>query len=116
MSGVGVVGEHDGVLDGLVATLAEGRGHGVGRVAEEGGPAAAFFDATGRHFHEPLTSLLRAVGSRDPERHTLSLVAWSEGMMFSCVAGAFHSSAPGLEGLREGFGELLRGMLGASLS
>ncbi|MFG2521312.1 TetR/AcrR family transcriptional regulator [Streptomyces sp. NPDC048527] len=76
----------------------------------------AFFDATGAQFHEPLTALLRAAGSRDPERHTLSLVAWSEGIMFSCVAGAFHASAPDLAGLREGFGELLRGMLDSSPS
>ncbi|MFD3564603.1 TetR/AcrR family transcriptional regulator [Streptomyces sp. NPDC058686] len=76
----------------------------------------AFFDATGAQFHEPLTALLRAAGSRDPERHTLSLVAWSEGIMFSCVAGAFHASAPDLAGLREGFAELLRGMLDASPS
>ncbi|MEU8489102.1 TetR family transcriptional regulator [Streptomyces sp. NPDC048641] len=76
----------------------------------------AFFDATGAQFHEPLTALLRAAGSRDPERHTLSLVAWSEGIMFSCVAGAFHASTPDLAGLREGFAELLRGMLDASPS
>jgi DNA-binding transcriptional regulator YbjK len=75
-----------------------------------------FFDATGRQFHEPLTALLRAAGSRDPERHTLSLVAWSEGIMFSCVAGAFHASVPDLAELRAGFGELLRGMLDASPS
>ncbi|MFE5682750.1 TetR/AcrR family transcriptional regulator [Streptomyces sp. NPDC056512] len=75
-----------------------------------------FFDATGRQLHEPLTALLRAAGSRDPERHTLSLVAWSEGIMFSCVAGAFHTSVPDLAELRAGFGELLRGMLDASPS
>jgi hypothetical protein len=76
----------------------------------------AFFNETGRQFHEPLTALLRAAGSRDPERHTLSLVAWSEGIMFSCVAGAFHASVPDLAELRAGFGELLRGMLDASPS
>ncbi|MFC9533889.1 MULTISPECIES: TetR/AcrR family transcriptional regulator [unclassified Streptomyces] len=75
-----------------------------------------FFDETGRQFHEPLTALLRAAGSRDPERHTLSLVAWSEGIMFSCVAGVFHASVPDLAELRAGFGELLRGMLDASPS
>lgn len=71
----------------------------------------AFFDETGRQFREPLTGLLRAAGSRAPERHTLSLVAWTEGIMFSCVAGSFHASVPTLPELREGFGELLRGML-----
>src|SRR5690606_7225461 len=34
---VGVVGESDGVLDGLVAALAEGGRHGVGGVADQGG-------------------------------------------------------------------------------
>ncbi|MGP3770826.1 TetR/AcrR family transcriptional regulator [Streptomyces sp. SDT5-1] len=71
-----------------------------------------FFDETGRQFREPLTDLLRAAGSRAPERHTLSLVAWTEGIMFSCVAGSFHASVPTLAELREGFGELLHGMLG----
>ncbi|MEV5609978.1 TetR/AcrR family transcriptional regulator [Streptomyces sp. NPDC052225] len=71
----------------------------------------AFFDDAGRQFRQPLTALLRAAGSPDPERHTLSLVAWTEGIMFSCVAGSFHAAVPGLAELREGYGELLRGML-----
>lgn len=64
----------------------------------------AFFDDTGRQFREPLTALLRAAGSRDPERHTLSLVAWTEGIMFSCVAGSYHAAVPSLTELRAGFG------------
>ncbi|MEE1755492.1 TetR/AcrR family transcriptional regulator [Streptomyces sp. SP18CS02] len=73
----------------------------------------AFFDETGRErFREPLTALMRAAGSPDPERHTLSLVAWCEGLMFSCSVGAFHSSVPSRAELRKGFDELLRGMLG----
>ncbi|NEB79639.1 TetR/AcrR family transcriptional regulator [Streptomyces sp. SID14478] len=70
-----------------------------------------FFDDTGRQFHRPLTELLRAAGSPDPARHTLSLVAWTEGMMFSCVAGSFHTAVPSLAELRKGFAELLHGML-----
>lgn len=71
----------------------------------------AFFDDAGRQFREPLTELLRAAGSKDPARHTLSLVAWTEGIMFSCVAGAFHATHPTVPELRAGFGELLHGML-----
>ncbi|WP_425836510.1 TetR/AcrR family transcriptional regulator [Streptomyces fractus] len=74
----------------------------------------AFFDETGRQFHEPLTTLLRAAGSENPERHTLSLVAWTEGTMFSCVAGSFHTKPPTLPALRAGYEELLHGMLTTS--
>ncbi|MEE1805765.1 TetR/AcrR family transcriptional regulator [Streptomyces sp. BE133] len=72
-----------------------------------------FFDATGRQFREPLMALMTAAGSAEPERHTLSLVAWCEGLMFSCVAGSYHRSVPTEEELRTGFTELLRGMLGS---
>lgn len=71
-----------------------------------------FYDETGRRFREPLTALMRGAGSARPEWHTLSLVAWCEGLMFSCAVGAFHSSVPSREELRAGFGELLSGMLG----
>jgi DNA-binding transcriptional regulator YbjK len=71
-----------------------------------------FFDATGRQFREPLMSLMTAAGSAEPERHTLSLVAWCEGLMFSCAAGSFSRSVPSEEELRTGFTELLTGMLG----
>ncbi|MFI7009289.1 TetR/AcrR family transcriptional regulator [Streptomyces sp. NPDC050145] len=73
-----------------------------------------FFDEAGRQFRGPLTELLRAAGSPDPARHTLSLVAWTEGIMFCCVAGTFHASVPSLAELREGYGELLHGMLGGT--
>ncbi|MGW0565035.1 TetR/AcrR family transcriptional regulator [Streptomyces sp. NPDC003016] len=72
-----------------------------------------FYDATGRHrFREPLNALMAAAGSREPERHALSLAAWCEGLMFSCAVGSYHSAVPDEEELRRGFGELLRGMLG----
>ncbi|MGW1410390.1 TetR/AcrR family transcriptional regulator [Streptomyces sp. NPDC002403] len=71
-----------------------------------------FFDATGRQFREPLIALMTAAGSADPERHALSLVAWCEGLMFSCAAGSYSRSVPSEEELRAGFAELLRGMLG----
>ena len=73
----------------------------------------AFYDETGRRFREPLTALMRAAGSARPERHALSLVAWCEGLMFSCAVGSFHSAVPDREELRTGLGELLTGMLGA---
>ncbi|TGA86110.1 TetR/AcrR family transcriptional regulator [Streptomyces sp. MZ04] len=72
----------------------------------------AYYDATGAQFREPLTAMLRAAGSPDPERHTLALVAWTDGLLFSCVAGSYHATVPGEEELRAGFRELLRGMLG----
>lgn len=70
-----------------------------------------FFDTTGGQFREPLVALMTAAGSAEPERHALSLVAWCEGLMFSCAAGSYHRSVPTEEELRNGFAELLRGML-----
>ncbi|MFB7586287.1 TetR/AcrR family transcriptional regulator [Streptomyces sp. NPDC056169] len=72
----------------------------------------AFFDAAGSAFHGPLVAAMTAAGSPEPERHALSLVAWCEGLMFSCAAGSFHAAVPGRAELRTGFDELLRGMLG----
>ncbi|MET9658177.1 TetR family transcriptional regulator [Streptomyces sp. NPDC006510] len=71
-----------------------------------------FYDATGRQFREPLMALMTAAGSAEPERHALSLVAWCEGLMFSCAAGSYNRSVPSEEELRTGFAELLSGMLG----
>ncbi|WP_225839079.1 TetR/AcrR family transcriptional regulator [Streptomyces sp. NK08204] len=72
----------------------------------------AFYDATGAVFKKQITALLTAVGSPDPARHTLSLVAWADGLMFSCAAGSFSAETPGLEELRRGLRELLGGLLG----
>ncbi|GAP48991.1 TetR/AcrR family transcriptional regulator [Streptomyces azureus] len=73
----------------------------------------AYFDATGARFRDLLTTLVTGMGSTDPARHTLSLVAWADGLMFSCVAGSFGAEAPGLEEVRAGLRELLDGMFGA---
>lgn len=62
-------------------------------------------------FREPLTVMLRRAGSPDPERHTLSLVAWCEGLLFSCTAGSFTAEVPGRPELRARLRELLHGML-----
>lgn len=72
----------------------------------------AFYDATGAVFREQLTAMLTAVGSPDPARHVLSLVAWADGLMFSCVAGTFNAEVPDLDEVRAGLRELLTGMLG----
>ncbi|MEU1004950.1 TetR/AcrR family transcriptional regulator [Streptomyces tibetensis] len=72
----------------------------------------AFFDATGARFRDQLTALVASMGSTDPARHTLSLIAWADGLMFSCVAGSFGADVPSLEEVRAGLRELLEGMLG----
>lgn len=72
----------------------------------------AYFDATGARFRDQLTALVTGMGSTDPARHTLSLIAWADGLMFSCVAGSFGADVPSLEEVRAGLRELLEGMLG----
>ncbi|MFF3346739.1 TetR/AcrR family transcriptional regulator [Streptomyces sp. NPDC002779] len=74
----------------------------------------AYFDATGARFHEQLGALMTALGSTDPARHVLSLVAWADGLMFSCVAGSFGARQPTLDEVRAGLRELLEGMFGPS--
>ncbi|MEV6180120.1 TetR/AcrR family transcriptional regulator [Streptomyces sp. NPDC052016] len=71
----------------------------------------AHFDAAGARFRDRLTVLVTAMGSTDPARHVLSLVAWADGLMFSCVAGSFHAEVPSLDQVRAGLRELLAGML-----
>ena len=71
----------------------------------------AYYDTTGAQFRRPLEALLKAAGSPAPERHTLSLTAWCEGLMFSCVAGSYHATPPTEAELRTGAAELLGGML-----
>ncbi|MGW5662338.1 TetR/AcrR family transcriptional regulator [Streptomyces sp. NPDC003758] len=71
-----------------------------------------YFDAAGARFRDQLAALLTALGSPDPARHMLSLVAWLDGLMFSCVAGTFTAEVPPLDEVRAGLRELLDGMLG----
>lgn len=71
----------------------------------------SFFDAAGSVFRGPLIAAMAAAGSPEPERHALSLVAWCEGLLFSCAVGSFHASVPGRAELRTGVEELMRGML-----
>ncbi|QOV45449.1 TetR/AcrR family transcriptional regulator [Streptomyces chromofuscus] len=72
----------------------------------------AFYDATGARFRDQLTGLVTALGSTDPARHVLMLVAWADGLMFSCVAGSFNAEVPSLDEVRAGLRELLGGMFG----
>ncbi|WP_424535776.1 TetR/AcrR family transcriptional regulator [Sphaerisporangium viridialbum] len=67
------------------------------------------YDEAGRRFREVATAVLAAAGSADPVRHGRQLVAFGEGVLFDAVAGA--GAVPGLEELRDGMRELLRGML-----
>ncbi|NUP24530.1 MAG: TetR/AcrR family transcriptional regulator [Streptomyces sp.] len=70
----------------------------------------AYFDAKGARFRDQLTALVTAMGSADPARHVLSLVAWADGLMFSCVAGSCGTEVPSLDEVRSGLRELLDGM------
>lgn len=73
----------------------------------------AHFDAAGARFRDQLTALVTALGSTDPERHALSLIAWADGLMFSCVAGSFSARVPDRAAVRESLREVLDGMIGA---
>ncbi|MFD5713446.1 TetR/AcrR family transcriptional regulator [Streptomyces pharetrae] len=72
----------------------------------------AYFDATGARFRDQLRALVTGMGSTSPDRHVLSLVAWADGLMFSCVAGSFSTRVPSLDDIRADLRELLDGMLG----
>ncbi|UQA96877.1 TetR/AcrR family transcriptional regulator [Streptomyces halobius] len=71
----------------------------------------AIYDQAGRAFREPMTAMLAAAGSTAPERHTLSMVAWCDGVLFSCTAGQFHAAVPTREALRASCAELLDGLM-----
>ncbi len=71
----------------------------------------AVYDGAGRAFRGPVVAMLAAAGSADPERHTLSVVAWCDGVLFSCTAGQFHAAVPTRDALRTSCTELLDGML-----
>ncbi|WP_435798338.1 hypothetical protein [Streptomyces decoyicus] len=88
------------------------QGDHLGAVGDRDGAAEApEYDRAGRAFREPVVALLAAAGSADPERHALSMVAWSDGVLFSCIAGQFHAAVPTRDALRTSCTELLDGML-----
>ncbi|MFG2831373.1 TetR/AcrR family transcriptional regulator [Streptomyces sp. NPDC048434] len=71
----------------------------------------AVYDRAGQAFREPMVAMLAAAGSAEPERHALSMVAWCDGVLFSCTAGQFHAAVPDRDALRTSCTELLDGML-----
>lgn len=60
---------------------------------------------------DQLAALVTALGSTAPDRHVLSLVAWLDGLMFSCVAGSFTADVPSLDEVRTGLRALFDAML-----
>ncbi len=72
----------------------------------------AFYDRAGQRFREMLVAMLTAAGSTAPERHALNVLAWCDGMLFTCVAGQFHATPPTRRELRTSIEELLTGLLG----
>jgi pimeloyl-ACP methyl ester carboxylesterase len=60
------------------------------------------YDTAGATFRDPARGLMAALGSTDPERHSRSFIAWSEGLMFDSVAGAGNRAAPTREEIRAG--------------
>lgn len=72
----------------------------------------AVYDRAGRTFRDALAALLTAAGSPAPERHARTLLAWSDGVLFSCTAGQLQGAAPSRTELHSDCAELLQGMLG----
>ncbi|MEU0915575.1 TetR/AcrR family transcriptional regulator [Streptomyces althioticus] len=73
----------------------------------------AHFDAAGARFRTLLTALVTALGSPSPDRHALTLIAWADGLLFSCVAGSYHAEIPTVPDIRADLREIIEGMLGA---
>ncbi|MFF9298811.1 TetR/AcrR family transcriptional regulator [Streptomyces althioticus] len=73
----------------------------------------AHFDAAGARFRTLLTALVTALGSPSPDRHALALIAWADGLLFSCVAGSYHAEIPTVPDIRADLREIIEGMLGA---
>ncbi|MFF7320811.1 TetR/AcrR family transcriptional regulator [Streptomyces albogriseolus] len=72
----------------------------------------AHFDAAGARFRAQLTALVTALGSPSPDRHALTLIAWADGLLFSCVAGSYHAEIPPVPDIRADLREIIAGMLG----
>ncbi|MEU9550085.1 TetR/AcrR family transcriptional regulator [Streptomyces werraensis] len=72
----------------------------------------AHFDAAGARFRTHLTALVTALGSPSPDRHALTLIAWADGLLFSCVAGPYHAQVPTVPDIRADLREIIEGMLG----
>ncbi|MEU0579592.1 TetR family transcriptional regulator C-terminal domain-containing protein [Streptomyces griseoincarnatus] len=72
----------------------------------------ARFDTAGARFRTHLTALVTALGSPSPDRHALTLIAWADGLLLSCVAGSYHAEPPTIPDIRADLGEIIEGMLG----
>ncbi|WP_431993116.1 TetR/AcrR family transcriptional regulator [Streptomyces albogriseolus] len=72
----------------------------------------AHFDTAGARFRAQLTALVTALGSPSPDRHALTLIAWADGLLFSCVAGTYHAEIPPVPDIRADLREIVVGMLG----
>lgn len=76
----------------------------------------AAYDRTGTAaFGAPLTAMLKAAGSADPHRHTVMLLSWCDGTLFTCTAGTFNTETPTESELRASVREMLAGMLGVTV-
>jgi DNA-binding transcriptional regulator YbjK len=73
------------------------------------------YDSAGAGFRGAAVAMMSALGSRSPERHGRSLVAWCEGIMFDSIVGAGWACPPSVDDIRTGVTELLRGMLSAPI-
>nr|WP_237535459.1 TetR/AcrR family transcriptional regulator [Streptomyces sp. SID3343] len=69
------------------------------------------YDSAGAAFRGAAVAMMAALGSRAPERHGRTLVAWCEGVMFDAIVGAGWASPPSVEDVRTDVTEMLRGML-----
>jgi DNA-binding transcriptional regulator YbjK len=71
----------------------------------------AIYDEAEATFRAPTRAVMVALGIPDPDRHSRSLIAWSEGLLFDSVAGAGSDAVLSREEIRAGLLELFRGML-----
>ncbi|MBB1243316.1 TetR family transcriptional regulator C-terminal domain-containing protein [Streptomyces durbertensis] len=117
--GVGVAGLADAVAKALGDYLSHHRELLVARYelvleATRRPALRACYDKAGEvGFRRPLSALLAAAGSPDPDRHAHSLTAWCDGVLFSSTAGSHSGRRPTPEQLRAGLTELLGAMLPA---
>ncbi|MBB1251953.1 TetR/AcrR family transcriptional regulator [Streptomyces alkaliterrae] len=117
--GAGVAGLADAVAGALSGYLSDHRELLVARYelaleATRRPALRACYDEVGEvGFQRPLSALLAAAGSPDPERHAHSLTAWCDGVLFGSTAGSYSRRRPTREQLRAGLTELLGAMLPA---
>ncbi|NYI04399.1 TetR/AcrR family transcriptional regulator [Allostreptomyces psammosilenae] len=72
---------------------------------------APLYTAAGAEFRRQAVEIVRALGSRAPERHGWSLLAYVQGVLFHTVAGGTAVPTPTERELTVSLTELLTGML-----